>query len=310
MRRAKIVCTLGPATSTEESILALVEAGMDVARLNLSHGSHADHEANYAHVRKASDTVGRAVGILADLQGPKIRTGRFALRMHVDFVALSFVRSARDMYECYCTRREILDEIADAAAAPHGPPGSYPGTCRDLTEQERTARREAGRTPALRLRTDGRSVSFDDRVAGTVTGAVDDVVLRRNDGVPAYNLAVVIDDAAQGVDDVVRGDDLLMSTPRQIRLQQLLDLPRPVYSHVPLVLGADGQRLAKRHGAVTMSELERDGWSAGDVVAWIARSIGLARAGETVTMDRLVGRFDVPALPKAPIVYDARSFAT
>ncbi|KAB7744572.1 pyruvate kinase [Nostocoides sp. F2B08] len=78
MRRAKIVCTLGPATSTEESILALVEAGMDVARLNLSHGSHADHEANYAHVRSASDTVGRAVGILADLQGPKIRTGRFA----------------------------------------------------------------------------------------------------------------------------------------------------------------------------------------------------------------------------------------
>ncbi|MGA8047780.1 MAG: pyruvate kinase [Dermatophilaceae bacterium] len=97
MRRAKIVCTLGPATSTEESILALVEAGMDVARLNLSHGSHADHEANYAHVRKASDTVGRAVGILADLQGPKIRTGRFSEGPVTLEVGETFTITTRDV---------------------------------------------------------------------------------------------------------------------------------------------------------------------------------------------------------------------
>ena len=93
--------------------------------------------------------------------------------------------------------------------------------------------------------------------SGPYTGRVDDVVLQRNDGVPAYNLAVVVDDAAQGVTEVVRGDDLLASTPSQIMLHRLLDLPIPEYAHVPLVLAPDGSRLAKRHGAVTLADLGR-----------------------------------------------------
>lgn len=215
--------------------------------------------------------------------------------------------AARDLvYECYCTRREIQLEIAAAASAPHGPPGAYPGTCRDLSAQERTARRASGRPPALRLRGEGVTVEFTDRLAGRVTGVVDDVVLRRNDGVPAYNLAVVVDDAAQGVAEVVRGDDLLASTPRQIHLQRLLGLPQPDYLHVPLVVDAQGQRLAKRRGmAVTLSDLAAaTGSLHEDVVArvvdWIGASLGLAAEGEHVVLADLVERFDPGRLDPRP----------
>ncbi len=111
-------------------------------------------------------------------------------------------------------------------------------------------------------------------------------MLQRGDGVPAYNLAVVVDDAAQGVTQVVRGDDLLSSTPRQVLLQQLLGLPTPEYLHVPLVLGPDGERLAKRHGAVTLSQLAERGVSVADVVAWLATSLGLAGPAERLGVRR------------------------
>src|SRR5699024_12252474 len=124
--------------------------------------------------------------------------------------------SAQGMvFECYCTRREILE----APSAPHAPPGAYPGTCRDLSpaqrEQRRRRMRELRREPALRLRAGVASWQVHDLWAGEVTAAVDDLVLRRGDGVVAYNLAVVVDDAAAGVDQVVRADDLLSSAPRQ-----------------------------------------------------------------------------------------------
>lgn len=154
-------------------------------------------------------------------------------------------------YECFCTRREIRE----AASAPHGPELRYPGTCRDLSSGGRAARRRE-RPAALRLRAPGEAITIVDLVAGELTAVPDDVVLRRNDGVPAYNLAVVVDDAAQGVDTVVRGDDLLASTPRQVLLQRLLGVATPRYAHVPLVVGADGERLAKRHGAVTLEDLD------------------------------------------------------
>ncbi len=205
------------------------------------------------------------------------------------------------VYECYCTRKEIRAEIEAAPSAPHLPPGAYPGICRDLTAAERRERRRAGRPPALRLRTEGEVVEFDDVVHGRVGGGVDDVVLRRNDGVPAYNLAVVVDDAAQGVGEVVRGDDLLSSTARQIHLQRLLGLPRPQYAHVPLVVGADGERLAKRHGAVTVGELRDLGCGPDWVVGWIGRSIGLTDVGERATITELGDRFRWERLPRTSI---------
>jgi glutamyl-tRNA synthetase len=213
------------------------------------------------------------------------------------------------VYPCYCTRRDIRREIEAAASAPHGalPADGYPGTCRDLTSAARAGRETAGRRPALRLRTQNQQIEIVDIVAGVHRGPVDDVVLQRGDGVPAYNLAVVVDDAAQGVTQVVRGDDLLSSTPRQVLLQQLLGLPTPEYLHVPLVLGTDGERLAKRHGAVTLSELADLGVSVADVVAWMATSLDLAAPTERVGVLELLDRFEPTTLPRCPVTFTALS---
>jgi glutamyl-tRNA synthetase len=157
------------------------------------------------------------------------------------------------LYPCYCSRKEV----AAAASAPHGPSpeGSYPGTCRGLSSAQRASREAAGGRPAWRVRAGADEVEVADRRLGRWSAAVDDFVVRRNDGTPAYQVAVVVDDAEQGVEEVVRGEDLLDTTRRQVWLAERLGLAVPAYLHVPLVVGPDGRRLAKRHGAVTLSEL-------------------------------------------------------
>jgi len=224
--------------------------------------------------------------------------------------AIARLRDAGLIYECSCTRREILE----APRAPHGAPGAYPGTCRNRGEAERVAAREriAPRKPALRMnvaawagRTDP-ELGFDDRLLGRVSGFVDDFVLRRGDGAIAYNLAVVVDDAAMGVDQIVRGDDLAASTPRQIALQRILGLPtapQVEYAHVPLVLGPGGRRLAKRDGAVTLADLASAGIGADEARSRLAASLGLAAEGEAVTMEQLRTRFDPERLPREPAVW-------
>ena len=258
--------------------------------------------------------------------------------------ALQALREKGLVYECYCSRKDI----AEAVRAPHAAPGAYPGTCRDLGESERAAKRaelaERGRVPALRLRAgvdewevrerfavgadgtgaDGGGAS-DGSAGGVYRGAVDDMVLRRGGNAPkaagvpsgraagapsggdagargggvveagggagapgggdagapgepvnrdyAYNLAVVVDDALAGVGQVVRGDDLLSSAPRQAYLAHLLGLPTVEYVHVPLVLGPDGKRLAKRDGAVTLRDFSG---GAEGMLRWIAESLGEA----------------------------------
>jgi glutamyl-tRNA synthetase len=142
-------------------------------------------------------------------------------------------------------------------------------------------------------------VAFEDRVAGRVEGVVDDFVVRRNDGAFASNLAVVVDDADQGVGEVVRGADLLDSTPRQIWLAERLGVPSPSHAHVPLVLGPDGARLAKRHGAVTLADRAAMGQSPDDVRLELARSAGLAEPGERPTPAQLAERFDPAAFAAA-----------
>jgi glutamyl-tRNA synthetase len=193
-------------------------------------------------------------------------------------------------YECFCSRRDILQ----APRAPHAPEGAYPGTCRDLSDDERATRHAAGRAPALRLRTSIAEYTVTDLLHGSYSGVVDDLVLRRGDGVPAYNLAVVVDDAAQGVDQVVRGDDLLSSSPRQAYLGSLLGYPQPTYAHVPLALNAEGKRLAKRDGAVTLAELGIE-----QALSLIAGSLGFA----ATTVDGMLAEFDPAALPREPWTY-------
>ncbi|HET9649007.1 MAG TPA: tRNA glutamyl-Q(34) synthetase GluQRS [Microlunatus sp.] len=227
---------------------------------------------------------------------------------------------AERTFECFCTRRDI----ADAASAPHDQLASvrsadapgvitgsgavleyrrYPGTCRNLTAAQRAERR-AVRAPALRLRAEQATMTITDELHGRLTGPVDDIVLRRNDGGYAYNLAVVIDDAASGIDQVVRGDDLLGSAISQAYLGTLLGGPAPTYAHVPLALNRQGRRLAKRDGAVTLTDLAAQGIGPTAVLGAIAVSLELASPGEPVTLPLLLERFAVQRLPREPWIVD------
>jgi glutamyl-tRNA synthetase len=229
-----------------------------------------------------------------DWDGPVVRQSE---RLERHRAALEQLRATGRVYPCWCTRAEIRE----AASAAHGPlpEGAYPGTCKRLGAPQRAERERSGRAPALRLDAGGERVAFVDRLHGPVEAVVDDLVLWRGDGTPAYNLAVVVDDADQGVGEVVRGDDLLDTTPRQLLLQRLLGLPSPSYAHVPLVLGPDGARLAKRHGAVTLADRAARGETPGDVLAWMARTLDLASPGEAVDLPLLLERCDPDALPRA-----------
>jgi glutamyl-tRNA synthetase len=224
----------------------------------------------------------RAIGI--DWDGRAVRQSE---RQELYAGALERLDDAGLLYRCWCTRAEIRE----AASAAHGerPEGAYPGTCRELTAAEVAEREASGRPPAWRVRAGGVRVTFTDRLCGETAGEVDDFVVRRNDGAYAYNLAVVVDDAEQGVGEVVRGADLLDSTPRQLWLGGRLGLAAPVYAHVPLMLGSDGARLAKRHGAVTLADRAALGQSPQDVRRELLAPFGL---GDCVTMQELVTRFD------------------
>ena len=205
------------------------------------------------------------------------------------------------LYECFCSRADVRR----AASAPHGPDGPlYGGVCRELTASERANRVALGRAPALRVHMQG-AVAFDDDLQGPQSERLEetsgDIVLRRSDGIVAYQLAVVVDDAAQGVTHIVRGADLLASTGRQRRLYELLGLaPVPAYAHVPLLLGDDGERLAKRHGAVGLEELRAGGRDARAIVGRLAHSAGLLERAEPCTPAELVGAFDPSALARGP----------
>lgn len=240
-----------------------------------------------------------AIGV--DWDGEPVRQSE---RTELYRAAVARLEDAGSVYPCWCTRAEIRT----AAEAPHGPlpGGAYPGTCRRLTATERSEReRIAGRPPSLRLDAGATPVAFDDRIHGPVDGAVDDFVLWRWDDTPAYNLAVVVDDADQEIGEVVRGDDLLDTTPRQVLLQRALGLPTPAYAHVPLVLATNGERLAKRHGAVTLADRAALGETTADVVAWMATSLSLAEAGEKPTSADLVHRFDPANLPREPTIFES-----
>lgn len=233
-----------------------------------------------------------------DWDGPAVRQSE---RLVLYEEAIANLDSEDLLYPCYCTRAEIRA----ASSAPHGisEADRYPGTCRELTAAERAEREAAGRPPALRVRAEGVRVAFEDRLLGRFEGETDDFVVRRNDGTPAYQLAVVVDDAAQGIGEVVRGADLVDSTPRQLLLARLLGLPEPCYAHVPLVLGPDKRRLAKRHGAVTLADRAARGEGPERVRAWMARSLGLAEEGESPTMQDLLARFDPERLPRGPTIW-------
>ena len=247
-----------------------------------------------AEARQLEDL--EAIGL--DWDGPVVHQSR---RGEAYAHALALLDALGMTYECYCTRREILE----APSAPHAPPGAYPGTCRHLTEaqreQGRARMRDLQRMPAVRLAADVTAWRVEDEFAGEVVGPVDDVVLRRGDGVIAYNLAVVVDDAAAGVDQVVRADDLLTSAPRQAHLGALLGFAAPRYAHVPLAVSTSGTRLAKRDGAVTLRDRLERGETVGDVVERIGDSLGMS---DCRTAADVLAQWDPAALPRQPWVVD------
>ena len=212
------------------------------------------------------------------------------------------------LYPCYCSRKDVRE----ASQAPNGlyRTRHYPGTCRSLTVAQQAERAATGRLPALRFRSDGEPRSFTDLVAGPFSSELDDFVVQRGDGTPAYNLAATVDDAAQGVELVVRADDLLDSTPRQLVLLEALGLRTPTHAHVPLVLNEAGDRLAKRDGAVTLQDRRDLGQSALEVRSILAASLGLCTTAERPSLIELLDRFDPAALPREPWSIPEASIAT
>ncbi|MFT4035218.1 MAG: tRNA glutamyl-Q(34) synthetase GluQRS, partial [Patulibacter sp.] len=199
--------------------------------------------------RQLADLAALELAHDGEIPHQSARTPRYA-------AAFEQLRAAGHLYPCFCTRAELRA----AASAPHGAPtAGYPGTCRTLTAAECATRtrqlRDAGREPAWRFASSRSAVIFNDQICGPQSLAADDVVVRRADGGFGYQLAVVVDDADQGVGEVVRGADLLDSTPTQLELHARLELAPPQYAHVPLLLGPDGRRLAKRDGAPSLGDL-------------------------------------------------------
>jgi glutamyl-tRNA synthetase len=217
--------------------------------------------------------------------------------------ALERLREAGHVYPCFCSRAEI----AAASRAPHGPADDgprYPGTCRALDAAE-VAARASRRPPAWRFRVPRGEVTFQDGIHGRCSFDVSleagDFVVARADGTAAYQLAAVVDDAAMRIEEVVRGDDLLPSTARQLLLYRALGLAPPRFAHLPLVVGEDGARLAKRHGAASVAELRVRGADPRAVVGLLASLSGLAGAGARSTPRELVAGFSLERVPRTPV---------
>ncbi len=276
---------------------------------------------------------GRVVLRVEDLDGPRVKSGAAAAAIddlrwmgldwdegpdcggpHAPYIQteraaryndeIERLRVQRLIYPCVCSRSDIFG----AASAPH--PGEegprYPGTCRGRFDSADAARTVAGRDPALRFVVPAGPVDFDDQSLGRlsidVAAQVGDFVVRKGNGTAAYQLAVAVDDAAMQITEVVRGDDLIASTPRQILLYRALGQAPPAFRHVPLVVGRDGLRLAKRHGDTRIASFRRRGVRPERFVGVLAQWCGLKPAGAECMPPDLVRGFDWNGVPSERIV--------
>ena len=215
------------------------------------------------------------------------------------------------VYPCYCTRREV----AEAASAPHEPAlfvfpamegAIYPGTCRMRDSQASQAEF------AWRWRFDSGEVSWTDEVLGQQLAnperQLGDFVIGKSDGTPAYQLAVVVDDYDMGVTEIVRGSDLVPSTYRQLAILRHLGWREPKYCHVPLIVGRDGRRLAKRHGDTRLSYLRERGIKPQILVGYLAWTLGLLVAPKEIEAKELIGKLDWKRVSSDPTVFDLDDF--
>jgi glutamyl-tRNA synthetase len=214
------------------------------------------------------------------------------LEIYQDY--LQRLRNAGLIYPCYCTRAEVARVASAPQQGDEGP--RYPGTCRHLTMTQRKQHEAMGRRPCWRFRVDvERVVTFTDLAAGyteqLVQQAVGDFIVCRSDGIFAYQFAVVVDDALMHINQVVRGTDLLNSTPRQVLLYEALGFPIPDFIHVPLMLDEAGKRLAKRVQSTGLEPLRAGGATAAEVVGQLAASCGLAEAGQVISASGLAQQY-------------------
>lgn len=236
--------------------------------------------------------------------------------------ALDRLWQERAIYPCTCSRAEIAASVVQSVGAPQEGDAQvrYPGTCRPngkaalLGAGTPTASRgqaermqaECGKPVCWRFHVPEDVVSFDDAVHGPQRWAVHadsgDFPVTRFDGTPAYQLAVVVDDAAMGIDMVIRGDDLLSSTPRQLLIYRALGLPEPQFVHLPLVVGPDGKRLAKRHGESRIAQFREQGVTARHIVGWVAWRSGQIDRPREMDARELLGKFDLARLPRERVV--------
>jgi len=224
--------------------------------------------------------------------------------------AVAALIEAGKAYPCVCSR----GDIRSAQSAPHtdSPEPRYPGTCRGRYASFAEAERVSGRAAGARLLVPEGSITIEDGVAGSstwdVARDVGDFLIAKRDKAPAYQLAVVVDDHAQGVNEVLRGADLLASAARQWHVQNALALPHPAWFHVPLVTDASGRRLAKREADLSLAELRAAGTDPRAIVAWAARSAGID-VGDRVTATEVTPRFELAALPKEPVLLEPELLA-
>lgn len=258
--------------------------------------------------------AGAAEQALADLawlgldwEGPPLLQST-RLSSHLD--ALARLRAAGRVYPCVCTRKEVEAAASAPNEGEEGP--SYPGTCRGRFADEAAARQASGREPAWRFALAPGAVRWDDLFRGPQARdpARDggDFVVAKRSGEPAYQLAVVVDDAAQGVTCVLRGDDLVPSTPRQLLLYQALGLGAPRFAHLPLVRGGDGRRLAKRHGDTRIAHYRERGVAPERVIGLLAAWSGLAPRAPVAARELIAG-FELGRVPAQDVTFSAEDEA-
>ncbi len=209
-------------------------------------------------------------------------------------------------YQCYCTSEEL--EAARQKALAEGRDPKYNNRCRNLSDEEKQTFAAEGREPVVRLRVPEKDYVFQDIVKGEITfpaGDLGDWVIVRADGVPTYNFAVVIDDALMKITHVVRGDDHVSNTPKQLAVYEALNLPIPLFAHIPMILGEDRTRLSKRHGATSVGAYAERGFLSEALINFLSLLSWSSESGdEILSVERLIEEFDFSRVSKSPAVFD------